>query len=231
MTTTRQLIAAFATTLALAACAPAGAPTNATDRPATTTVSAATTADQIDWASLKPGDTVPESAFPAPVATDHPPVATQERRLADRDRIVIPAMRAAIEIVDAPVVNGSVVVPGAHQVGWVTSSSKPGARRGVSVIAGHLTTGPRGANAGPLYGAENLHKGARIRVHWRGKKHVYRVNKVTKHPRYSLPPRLLSPNGKNRVALITCTGPYVLGKDGNYWLSRNAIIWAKRVKK
>ncbi|WP_168218558.1 hypothetical protein [Nocardioides eburneiflavus] len=52
---------------------------------------------------------------------------------------------------------------------------------------------------------------------------------MTKHPRHQLPPTLLDPNGRGRIALTTCTGPYVLGKDGQFWLSRNAIILAERV--
>ncbi len=31
--------------------------------------------------------------------------------------------------------------------------------------------------------------------------------------------------------MTTRTGPYVKGKDGQFWLSRNAVIWAKKVGK
>ncbi|TGN64201.1 class F sortase [Nocardioides eburneiflavus] len=189
------------------------------------------TTDGQSRASLLEGDTLPLNAFPDPVVRAKPTHAVQEAAAekARVDYISIPSMRTVIPIVVSRVVGGRAVVPAADQVGWLNTSARPGARHGVTVLAGHLTTGPKGADAGPLYGAENLAKGAEVKVVWKSRTTTYRVSGVSKHARNALPPRLFDPNGRGRLALITCTGPYVKGRDGQWWLSRNAVIWAEKV--
>lgn len=190
-------------------------------------------------AAPKVGDRIPFTAFPAPIPVARPALHVQEvqaaavakKRKKKPSFVSIPAMKVAVPIVVSRVKkNGHVAVPDADQVGWVNASKKPGAKRGVTLLAGHLTTGPKGADAGPLYGAEHLDEGARIKVVFRAKKTIFKVTGVTKHKRGNLPSSVLDPNGESRLALTTCTGPYVVGEDGKLWLSRNAIIWAERVK-
>lgn len=181
--------------------------------------------------ALREGDTVPMTVFPAPTPRSRLPLPVQEHRVARQHTsyLTIPRLGATLPLSPASVVEGHMQVPGGDVVGWLDVSAKPGSSRGVSVLAGHLTDGPQGADAGPLYGAEELAPGSRIRVTWEGKTTTYRVTHVTKHPRHDLPPELLDPNGAHRLALTVCTGPYVMGADGRLWLSRNAVIWAEPV--
>jgi LPXTG-site transpeptidase (sortase) family protein len=207
---------------------PGGAPE--TGKQPRTDVGPATTA--LDWDSLQEGDAVPLSAFPEPVVRPKPPAAVQEKRVAKSTRsyISIPSMRVVVPIEVSPVRNGQVVVPDGGRVGWVTTSKRPGSKRGVTVLAGHLTNGPRGADAGPLFGAERLKKGDAIKINWRGKVFRFHVTHVTKHGRHELPPQLFNPNGKNRLGLTTCALPYRYNAARRAaYLSRNAIIWAERV--
>lgn len=207
--------------------ATAGTHTSSSASPRAEVIPATT---KVDWASVEVGDQVPLSAFDQPVAPLKAPAAKQERRLSKKSAsyVSIPSMRAVAPIEVAAIVGGHMQIPDGGKVGWSNTSKRPGARHGVTVLAGHRDV-RKGANAGPLYGAENLAQGSAIKVVWRGKPIRYKVTKITKHPRYALPPQLLDPNGPSRLAVITCTGPYELGRDGEYWLSRNAVIWAKKV--
>lgn len=181
----------------------------------------------VDWDNLDEGDRVPLRALaPATIAAG-PAMAVQKRALAGVDRVSIPALSAVIPIVES---DGS--IPSIEQVAWMRGTSVPGSRSGVAVLAGHLTTGPKGADAGPLWGAERLPRGSLITVTWRGKATTYRVTRVTKNARGDFPSRLFAHNTRpGQLGLITCTGPYRWNdKRGAPYLSRNAVIWATRVR-
>lgn len=180
----------------------------------------------LEWGTFEPGDQVPLDAFPSPVATPRPPIPEAEATLAEEDRIVIPRLGAVVPIEDAPVVGSRVQVPDGDVVGWVTSSAAPGARQGVSILAGHRDS-HAGAQAGPLWDAEDLVRGDPVRVVKDGVPHHYRVVEITRHPRHRLPGRMWRTAGPHMLALTVCTGPYELGHDGQWWLSRNAVIWAE----
>ncbi|MCP3420346.1 class F sortase [Nocardioides pinisoli] len=204
---------------------------------------------RFDWDSLQPGDAVRATFFvPPPLPAERQLAAhVQERHVGNVDRIVINGIPgfdgetcdssrrhdAAMPIVRSGRLKGGVLqIPSMQEVGWDVTTSQPGARRGVTLLAAHLTAGPVGADQGPLWGAECLPAGSTIRVVWKGKSSTYRVTgEVTKYERLDPPGSIVSPNKGGRIALVTCTGPpRVSKKRPGLWWSRNAAVWAEFVR-
>ncbi|MDP3968452.1 MAG: class F sortase [Nocardioides sp.] len=190
---------------------------------------------RIDLTDLRPGDLVDVEDWgkPLTLASAKRPLR-QQVRSAGRDRVVVPALKVAMPLVASPTTrNGRLVVPGGvRAVGWSDATVPPGARRSTSLLATHKDTGggSRGYRS-PLYdAAASLKKGAKVVIHWKRTRTVYRVSRVTSHRKDRLPAGLVRRGGNHhRVALIMCGGPLRVGSDGVARWSRADVIWAKAV--
>lgn len=179
----------------------------------------------VDVTAPREGDRVPLEAFPEPVVE---PTIVRAARTTPRNRVLIPKIKAAAPIVTAPIRNGHAIVPAGHELGWVNTTRRPGAKKGTTLLAGHRDIF-YGAQAGPLWEVEKLRKGDVIKVVWKGKTRRYKVTRITRHPRNRLPAGIFKRTGKHRLAITTCTGPYEY-RNGKWFLSRNAVVWAKPVR-
>lgn len=198
-------------------------------RLASTSISAAGE-DQVDWAALQPGDAVAYDAYVAAVGEPAEPVRPslgRQKASAKGDRIVVPALGTALPLRRAPVRDGVMQVPeGVTAAGWLTTSVRPGAKRGVTVLATHRDTGGGGRGTkSPLWDAERLKTGTVISIRWRGEMTAYKVRRTTWHKADRLP-NLLDRTGSHRLMLITCGGDLVMGRDGRLHWSKRAVIRA-----
>lgn len=112
--------------------------------------------------------------------------------------------------------------------GWDTTTVRPGARMGTTLIAGHRDTGS--GQTGALRWIGSLDRGDTIRVSTTTGVVTYRVASVVNYRRKGLPASVVNPVGWHRLALVTCGGPLVRGVDGLYHYRDNIVVWAKPVR-
>lgn len=119
-----------------------------------------------------------------------------------------------------------------RSTGWDTSTARPGARMGTTLIAGHRDTGS--GQTGALRWIGSLDRGDTIRVSTTTGTVTYRVTSVVNYRKRGLPASVVNPVGWHRLALVTCGGPLikVLDADGKYRLHYrdNIVVWAKPVR-
>lgn len=96
--------------------------------------------------------------------------------------------------------------------GWWVDGSAPGAKRGTTLIAGHVDSARRGAGA--FYPLTRARRGDAIELRTAdGRTHRYRVTGVQRVRKDRLPSNIFSREGAPRLALVTCGGPFA---DGHY---------------
>lgn len=207
-------------------------PSIAETAPTATTATTATPA--VDLTSLQPGDTISMAQYAAVAGAPEPLPRAEVARLARSagNRINVPSLGAGLPLVRSSVRGGQMQVPGGVKAaGWLTSSVRPGAARGTTVIATHRDTGGGGRGTrSPLYDAERLRKGQVITVRQAGNTTRYMVQRVTWHSKDRLPVSIMSQTGPHRLALITCGGKLVVGMNRLLQWSKRAVVWATAVR-
>lgn len=181
---------------------------------------------------VHPGDLVAIRRIGAPDSMSVAAAEAMRRRAARGDRIVVPALDASMPLVSSPTKRGRLTTPpGVTAVGWATSTVRPGAHHGVSMLSTHRDTagGGRGIRS-PLYRVGTLKRGAMIRVVRGDTATLYSVQRVTYHPKSRLPAALMSRSGPHRIALVTCGGRLRVGSDGVARWSKRLIAWARATR-
>jgi sortase (surface protein transpeptidase) len=99
-------------------------------------------------------------------------------------------------------------------MGWYRFGPLPGAARGSSVLAGHVDA--RDFGTGPLARLAAVQPGAVVIVTAAdGTALRYRVSSVERITKAALPlDRLFAPDGRHRLALVTCGGRFLPDAGG-----------------
>lgn len=98
--------------------------------------------------------------------------------------------------------------------GWWADGVLPGSPKGAVLIAGHVDNAKLGAGA--FYRLKEARAGDRIQVTTRnGRKFTYRVVSVEQMPKQKLPADIFARQGRPRLVLVTCGGPFLAG-EGHY---------------
>lgn len=136
--------------------------------------------------------------------------------------------------VNAPVVttrqrSGELSIPNNIRLtGWDRSTALAGARMGTTLIAGHLDDSTHADGA--LRWIGTLHRGDVITVKTTRSLVTYRVATVRSYRQLGLPESVVNPIGWHRLALVTCGGPLVRGRDGLYHYRDNVVVSAKPIR-
>lgn len=167
--------------------APLAAPVVSAGLTATTTVAVST-----------PVDTVP-----APAAATVAAVATAGED-AGPPRLTVPALGILAPVVDITTGPDGVLHPptDVRQVGWLSSSARPGADEGTTVLVGHLDSRTKGKGA--LYSLGASRPGDRITVNGV----EYTTAAIRNYPKQALPQDLWATGGQPRLVIITCGGRF-----------------------
>lgn len=94
------------------------------------------------------------------------------------------------------------------EAGWYAYGSRPGDRRGTSVLAAHVDT--RREGLGPFARLRQLPPGARIVLRTTdGRSHTYQARTITSVAKPSMPlEEVFSRTSSPRLVLLTCGGAY-----------------------
>lgn len=125
-------------------------------------------------------------------------------------RLQIPALSVAAEVVAVGVTDdGQMEVPASgDQIGWYRHGAAPGSEKGVTVLASHITTEQ---GWGVLSGIGELNAGDRVEITTADGDPVrYTVDALRIEEKSELDTAaLFDRSGPPRVALVTCTGPWL----------------------
>ncbi len=130
---------------------------------------------------------------------------------------VVPPTRVRVPTlgIDAPVfpvaispATGALAVPPLiHRLGWWLDGMTPGAASGSTLIAGHVDSATKGPGA--FVRLKDARRGTRIEVTTKdGRTQTYRVVSVQVMPKNELPASIYSRQGRPRLVLVTCGGPF-----------------------
>jgi hypothetical protein len=93
------------------------------------------------------------------------------------------------------------------RLGWWLDGQMPGAKSGAVLIAGHVDSATAGAGA--FFHLKDARAGDSIQVTTQnGRTFNYKVTSVQTMPKQDLPTGIYSRNGKPRLVLVTCGGPF-----------------------
>ena len=94
-----------------------------------------------------------------------------------------------------------------HRTGWWADGAQPGDTTGAVLIAGHVDSAKAGAGA--FFHLKDAKAGDRVEVATSsGKTFAYRVVSVKSYLKKDLPADVWSRQGKARLVLVTCGGPF-----------------------
>jgi hypothetical protein len=185
------------------------------------------------WSRLDPGPTV-RVAEPGPAAPAPPSPVTRADAVAGRGaeaappfpvRVTMPSTRVAAPVRPVGVAtDGEMELPPDPRVlGWYQFGAAPGVAPGGSVVlAGHLDSERFGL--GPLVRLRDLERGDVVSLRLSdGRTRTYGVVSLERFDRESLPERLFSRTGPERLRIITCGGEYD-AKAGGY--QQNLVVTA-----
>jgi LPXTG-site transpeptidase (sortase) family protein len=99
------------------------------------------------------------------------------------------------------------VSPNIHHTGWWVDGAQPGDKTGAVLIAGHVDR----ANVGPgaFFHLKDAKPGDKVEVKTSGgRTFTYRVVSVKSYLKQKLPTDVWSRQGKARLVLVTCGGPF-----------------------
>lgn len=159
------------------------------------------------------------SGKPAPNAgtvpkTGHAAAAPAASYGAPPARITVPGwFTAPVEPVAADV-HGAVRVPHSpRELGWWALGGIPGSRRGTVLLAGHVDS--RDAGLGVLVVLRDIPTGTPVDITATdGSHHRYTLTARRTYPKNALPADLFTGRGGERLALVTCTGPFDAAHGG-----------------
>jgi hypothetical protein len=94
-----------------------------------------------------------------------------------------------------------------HRTGWWADGAQPGDRTGAVLIAGHVDSAKAGAGA--FFHLKDAKPGDRVELATAGgRTFAYRVASVKTYLKKDLPTDVWSRQGKARLVLVTCGGPF-----------------------
>lgn len=115
-------------------------------------------------------------------------------------------------------------IPSTQAVGWLKTTAPVGATKGTSLFAGHVAY--KGGIPGPFYRIGEMKMGDDVIVRNNaGRNFLYRVYRIQRVPKTSLPDDLFATSGDPRIALMTCTGTFTAGH-----FQDRVIVWAAPVE-
>jgi sortase (surface protein transpeptidase) len=116
--------------------------------------------------------------------------------------------------------------PDPDDIGWYRYGASAGSGTGTVVLGGHVDSRRRGL--GPLRDLEQIAGGDPLIVATSDDAHRYRVTRIWTVDRDRLPnSEIFARTGPERVAVITCTGPYLPWRGG---YQQNLIVIAEPVR-
>jgi hypothetical protein len=139
-------------------------------------------------------------------------------------RLSVPSVALDLSVTSVGVQpNGQMALPpDPREVGWYRFGPAPGSGGGSAVLAGHVDTQEYGV--GPLARLGEVGPGDRIDVRLStGRSTTYRVDSVERFDRQALPESVFGRAGRERLRVVTCTGPY-LPEAGGY--QQNLVVTA-----
>jgi hypothetical protein len=99
------------------------------------------------------------------------------------------------------------VSPDIHRTGWWVDGAQPGDPSGAVLIAGHVDSATGGAGA--FFNVKNAKPGEKVTVSTTGgRTFTYTVSSVKSYPKSKLPTDVWSKQGRARLVLVTCGGPF-----------------------
>ena len=110
------------------------------------------------------------------------------------------------------------------RVGWYRYGSRPGDARGAAVLIGHRDT--RAEGPGALFDLDAALPGTRLQVRSGPRTLDYEVVSLRSIEKAALPDTLFRRDGRHRLVVITCGGPY-LPEAGGY--QENVVVVARPV--
>jgi hypothetical protein len=167
------------------------------------------------------GDAAPPVAAPtpAPPATRASPAAVAQRvgsvvpepprgiRLPNGHRVGVRAVGTTrTGLLDVP--------DDIELAGWWSGSARLGDPFGSTLVAAHVDSRTQGL--GPFASLLGVHPGDRVRVWSDGLRQVFEVTSLRLRPQGTIGSRshLHSPDGRRRLTLVTCAGPYDAARGG-----------------
>ncbi len=111
--------------------------------------------------------------------------------------------------------NGLLDVPDDIEVaGWWSGGSRLGDPFGSTLVAAHVDSRTQGL--GPFASLLSVHAGDRIHVWSEGLRQTFRVTSLRLRPQGAIArgSSLHSPDGRRRLTLVTCAGPYDAARGG-----------------
>jgi hypothetical protein len=94
-----------------------------------------------------------------------------------------------------------------RHAGWWKDGQAPGARSGTILIAGHVDSARGGAGA--FFSLHKAQIGAKVQLQAAsGRTFTYRVTSVRSYRKNALPTSIYSSQGRPRLVLVTCGGPF-----------------------
>jgi hypothetical protein len=140
---------------------------------------------------------------------------TRTVRTAARGGATPVRLRLARIGIDAPIGTAGIDIPNGvlgvtaniDRTAWWADGAAPGDPGGSVLIAGHKDSAAAGPGA--LFRLDDAHAGDRIEVDTaNGQTHAYRVVSVTTYPKKLLPASVYSLQGRPRLEIVTCGGPF-----------------------
>jgi hypothetical protein len=183
-----------------------------------------------------PADAEAATASAAPT-TDAPAAA-----VAQRVGGVVPEAPRGIQLPDGRRVairpvgttrNGVLDVPSDIEVaGWWSGGSRLGDPFGSTLLAAHVDSRTQGL--GPFASLLSVRRGDRVYLWSAGLKQAFRIVSLRLRPQGTIGPSstLHSPDGRRRLTLVTCAGPYDAARGGYQNLAVvTAVPLAKPVRR
>jgi sortase family protein len=165
------------------------------------------------------GDPAPPATAPAPPATSAPVTA-----VAERVGSVVPEPPRGIQLPNGNRVgirpvgttrNGLLDVPDDIELaGWWSGGSRLGDPFGSTLVAAHVDSRTQGL--GPFASLLGVRAGDRVYVWSDGLRQAFEVMSLRLRPQGTIGPGsyLHSPDGRRRLTLVTCAGPYDAARGG-----------------
>lgn len=154
--------------------------------------------------SAATGGSAGSTSFAQAAVTTPPPETRAPRKSGDPKRITIPALAVDARVVPVLAPDGTLVPPSDPGVlGWWADGSRPGARRGSALVAGHTVN----AGGGALDNLESLSVGDAISVRSKGGELGYAVQRVEVFDKGKVArtsERLFDQDRPGRLILLTC---------------------------
>ncbi len=169
------------------------------------------------------GDAAPPATAPAP-APAAPATSAPATPVAERVGSVVPEPPRGIRLPNGNRVriravgtthNGLLDVPGDIDLaGWWNGGSRLGDPFGSTLVAAHVDSRTQGL--GPFASLLGVRAGDRVHVWSDGLRQTFEVTSLRLRPQGTIGPGsyLHSPDGRRRLTLVTCAGPYDAARGG-----------------